>query len=312
MTNDLWSVVLAAGSGRRLASVTGGTPKQFWRSDARPSLLQATLSRLAPIAPPRRTTVVIDRTHRRFVPPAGPDAWPAERIVLQPEDRGTAAGVLLALTPVLDHAPDAVVVLTPSDHGVADPRYFRAGLREAAAAVRAGEVGAVLFGAQPSGPVTDYGWITPGPGYRTADDGPLRHVAAFVEKPSAERATELFAGGAVWNTMVMVARVDALLDMFRSHLPELAETFAAYRCLPADEREASLGACYAELQPADFSRDVLTRTSGLAVYTWNEPMGWSDLGTPDRLWRWFGAERSRFQSAREFEHTDTAAASCAI
>jgi choline kinase len=27
-----WTVVLAAGAGRRLAEVTGGVPKQFWRA----------------------------------------------------------------------------------------------------------------------------------------------------------------------------------------------------------------------------------------------------------------------------------------
>jgi mannose-1-phosphate guanylyltransferase len=290
MTNDLWSVVLAAGKGRRLASVTGGTPKQFWRADDRPSLLQATFSRLSPLVPPERNTVIIDRAHLRFVPAWGQAPWPAERIVLQPEDRGTAAGVLLALTPVLETAPDAVVVLTPSDHGIADPAQFRAGVRDAAAAVRSGDVEAVLFGAQASAPVTDYGWITPGPPYQWANGRPLRRVDGFVEKPTADHASQLFAARAVWNTMVMVARADALLALYRSHLPVLAETFGAHRRLPADEREAFLTAFYAELTPADFSRDVLTHARGLAVYTWDRSIGWSDLGTPDRLFNWHSKE----------------------
>lgn len=52
MMEDLWSVVLAAGQGRRLAAVTRGTPKQFWRADDRPSLLEETFERLAPLRLP--------------------------------------------------------------------------------------------------------------------------------------------------------------------------------------------------------------------------------------------------------------------
>src|SRR5690606_23822021 len=53
-----WTVVLAAGAGRRLASVTGGVPKQFWRAAGGRSLLRQTLDRFAPLAPTSRTVVV--------------------------------------------------------------------------------------------------------------------------------------------------------------------------------------------------------------------------------------------------------------
>jgi mannose-1-phosphate guanylyltransferase len=190
----MWSVVLAAGHGRRLASVTRGTPKQFWRAPNRPSLLEETFARLAPLAPPERTTVVIDQTHRCYVP--GEGRW-ARWLLYQPEDRGTAAGVLLALSPVVDSTTDAVVVLTPSDHGVADSARFRAGILHAASVVRSGKVDAVLFGVEPGAPVADYGWITPGPAYQWTDSRSLRRVAGFVEKPTADCAHRLFDAKAV-------------------------------------------------------------------------------------------------------------------
>jgi choline kinase len=31
MVKNAWTIILAAGAGRRLSSVTGGVPKQFWR-----------------------------------------------------------------------------------------------------------------------------------------------------------------------------------------------------------------------------------------------------------------------------------------
>ena len=285
VTDDRWSVVLAAGNGRRLARVTRGTPKQFWRADGRPSLLEDTFARITPLARSERTTVVVDRTHRSYVPGAG-RSWPAEWLVYQPEDRGTAAGVLLALSPVLDATQEAIVIITPSDHGVGDPSQFQAGVREAAAAVRSGNVDIVLFGVEPSEPVTEYGWITPGPGYRWANDRPLRRIAEFVEKPTADHACRLFAAHALWNTMVLVARTEALLALYRTHLPYLADVFETYQRLPSQKRGRFLATRYADLPVADFSRDVLTPARGIAVYGWGQSIGWSDLGTPDRLSRW--------------------------
>jgi mannose-1-phosphate guanylyltransferase len=46
-----WTIVLAAGSGRRLARITGGIPKQFWSPPGGTTLLEQTLRRMAPLAP---------------------------------------------------------------------------------------------------------------------------------------------------------------------------------------------------------------------------------------------------------------------
>lgn len=285
MLNSLWSVVLAAGNGRRLAPVTQGTPKQFWNPLGGRSLLEETLDRIAPLAPPTRTTVVVDRTHECYVSSARRPLL-TNWLLYQPQDRGTAAGVLLALTPVLDRRPDAIVLLTPSDHAVRVPDRFRAGVLEAVAAILAGHVDVVLFGVEATQPITDYGWITPGQYSRLVSTRPLRPVAAFVEKPPVDVARRLLAAGAVWNTMVVVARVQAILDLYRTHLPRLLGVFAAYQRLPREQRKDFLTEQYASLTPADFSRDLLSVARGLALYTWPQSIGWSDLGTPDRFERW--------------------------
>jgi mannose-1-phosphate guanylyltransferase len=281
MAPHLWTIVLAAGAGRRLAGVTGGVPKQFWRGTHRRSLLEDTLERFAPLAPPSRTVAVIDAAHRDYLFEGGvPDSLGTT--VFQPEDRGTAAGVLLALMPVLDSGSDSVVAITPSDHGVLDDARFRHGVLEAARYARSrGAI--VVFGVQPGVAHDDYGWITPGP---CRSSGSLRAVTAFVEKPDAEEAARLLASGAVWNTMVLVARARAIQDLCADQLPELAEIFAIARRLPPSERDVFLAAVYPRLPKRDFSRDVLTSARNLSTYIWPTSVGWSDLGTPDRLHAW--------------------------
>jgi mannose-1-phosphate guanylyltransferase len=278
--NHLWTVVLAAGAGRRLTGVTHGTPKQFWCGPTGQSLLDHTLDRFAPLSPPARTVVVIDATHRSYI--AGTSTEARARIVEQPCDRGTAAGVLSGLLPVLDTAPDAVVTITPSDHGVADDRAFRRGLL---AAIRHVELtdAVVLIGAPPSGPRTDYGWIMP---EVTVPSMALTSVTAFVEKPAADTAARLFASGAVWNTMVVVARTTSVWDLYADVLPGVWDVFATARRLPAGERATFIASAYTLLSAADFSSEVLTPARQLSTLTLSPLVGWSDLGTPDRLHEW--------------------------
>lgn len=284
--------MLAGGSGLRLASVTGGIPKQFWHSGGTRSLLELTLERVAPLAPPDRTLIVVDATHRSYVH-ALPSVSGCGRVLFQPADRGTAAGVLLPLMAVLDSTPDALVLLTPSDHGVAQSSYFRAGIREVVSQVHARTADIVLFGVQPTTANGDYGWIAPG---RAPLHQPLRRVAEFVEKPLAAEAQRLFAAGAIWNTMVLVARAAALFDLYSKHLPHLARVFASDIRAPAPAREALLAEHYHRLPLDDFSRGLLGPAQGLSVYTWPTAMGWSDLGTPDRFEQWIAAEAGRSSS----------------
>ena len=66
MTRPLWSVILAGGAGRRLFAVTNGIPKQFWRLEGQPSLLEETVARLAPLGA-LRTCLVVDRSHEPYL-----------------------------------------------------------------------------------------------------------------------------------------------------------------------------------------------------------------------------------------------------
>jgi len=281
MKSPLWSLVLAAGAGRRLSRLTGGVPKQFWRPAGTTSLMEETLVRLAPICPSQRTVIVVNKAQREYVSP-WPSAPRGGRIAFQPEDRGTAAGVLFGLTEVLARDRNATVVVTPSDHGVESPDTFRRGIVDAATHVE-NRGGVVLFGVVPSMPQTDYGWITLDP---STKPGGVRSVVSFVEKPSQDDARRLLSSGAIWNTMVIVARAEALFDLCQRQVSDVAAVFASSMFLPQDVREAFLAAHYPDLRTADFSRDVLTAAPNLLAYAWPATIGWSDLGTPERLHHW--------------------------
>lgn len=285
-TGELHALVLAGGFGRRLESLTRrlfgeAIPKQFCSFGNRHSLLQETIVRLVPLVPTNRLTVVVDasqvgRAQAQLRPFRG------AKLVVQPCDRGTAAGVLLPLRSIASRAPDALVVLAASDHGVVDAESFRATLRRAEAAVREHPERLVLVGADAAAPTTDYGWIVRGAPLA----GDLDRVARFIEKPERELAESLWRSGAArWNTMVLVATARALLALFERQLPELV---AAMARLPADVgvADSSFARRYAELTAANFSAEVLGTAGDLAVVTLPARAGWTDLGTEERMAEW--------------------------
>ena len=103
----------------------------------------------------------------------------------------------------------------------------------------------------------------------------------FVEKPQRPVAMQLMSEGAVWNSFILTAGGQTLLELFREQIPE------AVRALEGGlaRRREDLAGVYAGLDSVDFSRDVLEehvdRLSVLPV----PHCGWCDLGTPDRVGR---------------------------
>ena len=90
--------------------------------------------------------------------------------------------------------------------------------------------------------------------------------------------------GCLWNTFVMVGRVDAFLESIRSAAPRLYETFQ--KAIPQDETEPSteaMAAVYDRMETADFSKRILSAgAEKLSVLSLGD-VGWDDLGDPGRV-----------------------------
>lgn len=278
---ETWAIVLAAGEGTRLSELTrqGGvsTPKQYCSLDGGPSLLGEALARAARLAPKRRTLVVVAEEHRAFWTRELAD-HPAENLIVQPRNRGTAAGILLPLLHVLERDPDARIALFPSDHHVAREELLEFSLLLALHALDERDSGLTLLGIRPDAPETGYGWIVPG-----ARDGSLRRVERFVEKPDAALATRLMAQGAVWNSFLIVARGVALLELYERRLPALLAAFLATFAAGPAGRAHRLERLYAGLGDDDFSRMVLQGNEERLRLELVPQCGWTDLGTPARV-----------------------------
>jgi mannose-1-phosphate guanylyltransferase len=270
-----WAIVLAGGNGTRLASLTtrGGVavPKQFCTVNGGPTLLQLALRRAERAAGRGRVSIVVAPEHRQW--------WEEDlrgntgaSVVVQPHNRGTAAGVLLPLTAVCGQDRDTTVFILPSDHWVADERILNRELQRASRAVDAEPDTVALLGIEPDAPDPGYGWILPGP---STAPGVFR-VETFIEKPAPRAALELLAAGAVWNSFLIVARARTLQALYEKRMPALWQRMRA--ALDADTH-----AMYADLPSYDFSRDLLVGAERWLRLLRVPECGWTDLGTPERV-----------------------------
>jgi len=279
--NQSWAIVLAAGEGTRLRELTtrGGiaTPKQFCSLRGGRSLLGDALARAARIVPRKRIVVVVAAEHRRFWE-RELEGLPRENVVVQPRNKGTAAGILLPALSVLERDPGAKLAFLPSDHFVEQEYVIEQSLRLALESLDDHVDGLTLLGITPDQPETGYGWIVP-----AASDRLLRPVARFVEKPEARVAEQLFASGALWNSFLFAVRGRALLDAFARRLPALVDEFAHVHAHAPAERAGPFESLYERLEARDFSRDVLQGEEARLRLEIVPPCGWTDLGTPARV-----------------------------
>ncbi len=104
--HNTWVVVLAAGDGTRLSTLTtdlngNAVPKQYCSLNGGASLLHEALLRAHRVVPRERICAIVADQHRRYWHKA---LWalPSDNIIVQPRNRGTANGVLLSVLTILE------------------------------------------------------------------------------------------------------------------------------------------------------------------------------------------------------------------
>lgn len=286
MQGKSWALVLAAGEGSRLKDLTRDTagnavPKQFCSLQGDTTLLQDALVRGRAVADRETMCAVVASGHRQWWSQALAEL-PDANVVVQPMNRGTANGVLLPLLHVLRRDPRARLVLLPSDHYVRDERVLAAALQGATDLCVERMDRIVLLGMQPDEADPELGYIVPGDDMSRL---PARPVRRFTEKPAPAVARSLLTAGALWNIFIVVARAQALLDLYVRRYPEIVMEMLGVLESTGDSPRLSpaMIGLYDRLPTLDFSRHVLEGSESQLDVVAVPSCGWSDLGTPRRV-----------------------------
>ncbi len=279
---EFHAVIPAGGSGTRLWPLSRAANPKFLHAltGTDRSLIQATVDRLVPLAPPERIHVVTGGAHAAAVARQLPDV-PAENIVVEPGPRDSAPAIGLAAALIARRDPDAVMGSFAADHLVVDEAEFSNVVRIAIDACSDDYL--VTVGITPTGPATGYGYIRHGQALRVP--GSLA-VSEFKEKPSVEVARAYVESGEyVWNAGMFVWRVGALLAELERQLPELhaglARIVAAW---DGPERDAVLAEVWPTLPKISIDHGVMEGAAARGrVATVPGAFGWNDIGDWDTL-----------------------------
>ncbi|MFN3261023.1 MAG: mannose-1-phosphate guanylyltransferase/mannose-6-phosphate isomerase [Pikeienuella sp.] len=275
----IYPVILCGGAGERLwPSSRAAYPKQFSPLLGQESLYQATLRRLS--GPEFHAPLVLTAAEFRFLATeqAAALGLADAEVLIEPAPRNTAPAILAAALRLADE-PEALMLVAPSDHVIADEAAFAAALALGAAAAGAGRI--VAFGARPTRAETGYGYLElhgpPRPGEAAA-------VARFVEKPEAARAAAMAESGRhLWNAGIFLMRVGDALAAFAAHAPGLlAPCRDALAAAGRDLGFLRLGPAWLGAEAISFDYAVMEKAEGIVAVPLEA--GWSDLGSWDALW----------------------------
>jgi len=274
----LYAVILAGGSGTRFWPLSrANIPKQFLVLQGTTSLLQATVNRLSGLLPSEHIYVVT-AAHQQAQTVTQLPQVPASNVLSEPVGRNTAAAIGLAAWHLRAQDPEAMLVVLPADHAIADSVAFCVSLQQAAHAAAQADV-LMTLGVQPTYPATGYGYIQVGTSLGLTTVPRACQVTRFMEKPQRHVAETLLASGNyLWNCGIFVWRAATIIDELRTHMPELAQRLDAY--LATLHKGASfdvLQEAYRQLPSCPIDIGVLEKSTrvGVLPVTWD----WSDVGS---------------------------------
>jgi len=271
----LYPVLLCGGSGTRLWPMSRQLyPKQFLPLVTEHTMLQDTLRRAAGLEELGAPIAVTNAEHRFLVAQqlADDDAG-AATIILEPAGRNTAPAVAAAAIVALRDDPDAVLLVMPSDHRIADQATFRAAVEQGLKAAGDGKL--VTFGIKPTAPETGYGYIR-----AEASEEPVRRVEEFVEKPDRQTAESYLASGAYfWNSGIFLFSARLYLDELGRLQPAMLDH--CERAVAQARHDLDFlrldAAAFADCPSDSIDYAVMEKTDAAVVVPVD--CGWSDLGS---------------------------------
>ena len=287
-TDHLWSIVLAGGEGERMRPFIKEwlgyhLPKQYCTFVGNRSMLQHTWKRARHTTSPAQQITVVARHHRQHAFSQA-DHETSAHIILQPENRGTAAGIFLPLTYVRAQNPHATVVLYPADHFVFPEERFMETVQRAIQATTIFQERIMLLGVRPTYLELEYGWIEPRGSLGWSHGQWVRRVQTFLEKPDSLKGLAALSNGALWNTRIVVAKVETLWRLGWKCMPEVMEPFQKLEKAIGTSRESStLDEVYRDMPQRDFSSDVLACAPESVGVIELKDVLWSDWGRPQRI-----------------------------
>lgn len=293
---NLYACLLAGGYGTRFWPLSREShPKQLLRLFSDKTLIEETYDRIHSLIPDRRVVIATSKNLTPKLQELLP-SLPEENFISEPVPRNTSACIGFAALEIIRRDPDAVMVVLPSDHYIADSNEFLEIIEASVFFAQRRRI--VTLGITPTHPETGYGYIKFGEfeqltgewerslleqAERSEGRNPLRHrarqITAFVEKPDYQTAvTYLKAGRYLWNSGIFIFKASLILDKIKLHMPVLHDGLIEIDSLiKAGADGEKITEVYGRLPSISIDYGVMEKAEGIVVIP--ASFGWSDVGS---------------------------------
>ena len=272
-------VIMAGGVGSRFWPMsTTERPKQFIDVlGVGRSLLQLTLDRFKGICAPENVWIVTNQKYFELVKEQLPEV-PVGNILCEPCRRNTAPCIAYVSWRIKSQDPKANIVVTPSDHIVADEVEFRRVVKSCLKFT--GETDAIItLGMKPNRPETGYGYIQADLSTSSPRNKEIYRVDKFREKPDLETAMSYIQqNNFFWNAGIFIWSVSTIVNAFRVYQPALSKIFEGLMDVyGTDQEQVMIDKLYPECE--NISVDYAIMEKAEEIFVCPADFGWSDLGT---------------------------------
>ncbi|MET3119261.1 mannose-1-phosphate guanylyltransferase [Undibacterium sp. GrIS 1.8] len=278
----IYPVILSGGSGISLWPLSDvGLPNHFLQLPSQNTPFQDSVLRLSGFPEIEKPLVVCNNEHRFLVAEQlrKIDKQPLMEI-LEPVGRNTAPAVAVAAFAAQEKDGDAVLLVIPADHIIADVAAFHKAIHCAHLLAKQGHL--VAFGIEPDAPSTQFDYIERGAALDV--DHPAYSIARCSEKPDLEAAKAFLASGDFfWSSGMFAFKAAVYLHELQVFRPGIYQ--AAHHAWEQSIRDLDFcrldeniyGICPSE----SINNALMSDTKSAAMVTVN--IGWNDIRS------WFGA-----------------------
>ena len=259
-TNAVTHVILTGGVGSRLWPLSRKSqPKQYLDLFDGKSLFEMTVDRNRSLAD---SVMVVGNTDNCHLSKKVLEKSATPYVdIIEATPRNTAAAIAFA---AFASDPDAILIVTPSDHIIDGTRAYEQSINEAIEKAEQGYI--VTFGIVPTKPETGYGYIE-----RLGDD-----VISFREKPNKVSAKDFIKNGNfLWNSGMFCFKASVFLEELQLFNAEVYEkSKIVWEANKAGQLDLEMSMAIPSIS-VDYA--VMERSKKIKVVS--SEFKWSDLGS---------------------------------
>lgn len=268
-------IIMAGGIGSRFWPMSRKDfPKQFHDVlGTGRTLIQQTADRFKNICDPEQMYVLTNKAYAELVKEQLPEI-PEANILLEPVMRNTAPCIAYASYKIGLNDPKANMIVSPADHLIVNTEEFERDIQLALNRTSSSDK-LITLGIKPHRPDTGYGYIH----FNNNEDGKIRTVIKFTEKPPLEKAKEfLTSGDYYWNSGIFIWNFNNIDKAISSFLPEMGKLFKGGKDFYNTAKEqAFIDEIFPDCESISIDYGIMEKSQNVEMIMTD--FGWSDLGT---------------------------------